>query len=175
VKLTPVRRQLSRRQSMETAMKKVWIATLGMLALTAGMAAAQDKTATEKALIANENKINTAVAKGDKAGFNALVAPDAWSADGNGFMKVSDFSSMMEQLKVTTWKIADEKVTWADANTAIVTYTWTGAGTFQGQPLPAKTYVSTVWTKKGDTWLAVYHQESEAVKPPAPKPAVKKK
>lgn len=155
-------------------MKKVF-ATLGMLALTAGMAAAQDKAATEKALIANETRINEAVAKTDKAAFNALVAPDAWSADGNGFMKVSDFSAMMDQLKVKTWKISDEKVTWADANTAIVTYTWTGAGTFQGQPFPSKTYVSSVWTKKGDKWLVVYHQESEAAKPPAPKPAAKKK
>ena len=145
-------------------MKTVLIATLGILALTAGSAAAQDKAATEKALIANESKINAAVAKGDKAAFTALVTPDAWSADGNGFMKVSDFTSMLDQMKVTSWKIADEKVTWADANTAIVTYTWTGAGTFQGQPVPGKTYVSTVWTKKANKWLAVYHQESEALK-----------
>jgi hypothetical protein len=149
-------------------MKRRLIAALGMLVLAAGVAGAQDKAATEKALIANEHKINEAVAKGDKATFTSLVTPDAWSADGNGFMKVSDFSSMMDQLKLTKWNITDEKVTWADANTAIVTYTWTGAGTFQGQKVPAKTYVSSVWTKKGDKWLAVYHQESEAVKPPAP-------
>ena len=154
---------------------RTMFATLGVLALTCGYASAQDKAATEKALIASEMKINEAVAKGDKAAFNALVTPDAWSADGTGFMKVSDFSGMMEQLKLTTWKIADEKVTWASADTAVVTYTWTGSGTFQGQKLPAKTYVSTVWTKRGDKWLAAYHQESEAVKPPAPAPAAKKK
>ena len=57
--------------------------TLGLLALTANLAVAQDKAALEKALIANENKLNDAVAKGDKATFTAMVAPDAWSADGN--------------------------------------------------------------------------------------------
>ena len=150
-------------------------ATIGILVLTAGWAAAQDKAALEKALVANETKLNEAVAKGDKATFTAMVAPDAWSADGTGITKVSDFITMFDQVKITSWKITDPKVQWVDANNAIVIYTWTGAGTFQGQPFPTKTYVATVWTKKGDKWLAAYHQESEAAKPPAPKPAPKKK
>jgi len=154
-------------------MKRLF-AAIGMLALTAGLATAQDKAALEKALLANENKINDAVAKGDKATFTSLIAPDAWSADGTGIMKVSDFVAEFDQIKVTSWKIVDPKVQWVDASNAIVIYTWTGAGTFQGQKLPTKTYVSTVWTKKGDKWLAAYHQESEAAKPPAPAPAKKK-
>ena len=68
-----------------------------------------------KALIANENKINDAVAKGDKAAFSALVAADAWSVDGMGAMKVSDFAATLDQMKVKTWKISDEKVAWVDA------------------------------------------------------------
>jgi hypothetical protein len=149
-------------------------ATIGMLVLTAGIASAQDKAALEKALIANETKMNEAVAKGDKATFTSMLAPDAWSADGTGIMKVSEFVTMFDQVKITSWKIVDPKVQWVDANNAIVIYTWTGAGTFQGQPFPTKTYVSTVWTKKGDKWLAAYHQESEAAKTPAPAPAKKK-
>ena len=74
-------------------------------------------------------------------------------------------SPTLDQVNITSWKISDEKVSWVDANTAIVTYKWTGAGTFQGQPFPPATYASTVWTKKGDKWLAVFHQESEAAKP----------
>ena len=30
--------------------------------------------------------------------------------------------------------------------------------------MPGTVYVSTVWTKKGDKWVATYHQESEAKK-----------
>jgi hypothetical protein len=154
--------------------KMIW--ALGVLALTAGLAAAQDKTAIEKALIANEHKINEAVAKHDTAGFSALVTPDAGSADGNGFMKVADFIPMMDQMKVNSWKISDEKVQWIDASTAIVGYTWTGSGTFQGQRVPPKTYCATVWTKKGDKWVAAYHQESAAAKPaPAKKATAEKK
>jgi hypothetical protein len=172
--------------------KVVW--TLGMLALTSGIALAQDvnepvqqpappakaaaasgQSALDATLIANERKVNEAVAKGDKATFTSFVAAEGMAADGNGFMKVSDFVSAFDQIKVKTWKMTDEKVWPVDASTAIVTSTWTGSGTFQGQKLPSKTYCSTVWTKKGDKWVAVYHQESEAVKPPAPpKPPVKK-
>ena len=167
--------------------KVVW--TLGALVLSAGLAAAQEKPAVkkpapaapaakpaaggdhaalDKALIANEHKMNEAVAKGDKATFSSMLASDATSADEGGFMKVSDFVPMMDQVKVADWKISDEHVTWAGANTAVVTYVWTGKGTFQGQPVPEKTYVSTVWTKKDGKWVAVYHQESAAAKP-APK------
>ena len=159
---------------MKTA---VW--TLAILALTSGATTiAQDvneptqqaprpaasANTLDKALIANERKLNDLVAKGDQAGFLALIAPGAWSADAGGFMKVSDFAPLMSQLKLSNWTITDEKVSWVDATTAIVTYKRTGTGTFQGQPVDSPTYASTVWTKKGDKWLAVYHQESAARK-----------
>jgi hypothetical protein len=159
-------------------MKKVmW--TLAVLALTCGAAAAQDvneptqqmadrqmnqSSSLDKTLIANERKAADAIAKGDKAAFAALVAPTGWTADGSGFMKVSDLVSSFDQLKMTSWAITDEKVSWVDSNTAILTYKWTGAGTFAGQPMPSTVYASTVWTKKGDKWIAVFHQESEARK-----------
>ena len=154
--------------------------TFAILALMSGAAQAQDvneptqqamperpmSTANtlDKALIANERKMNEAFAKGDKAGFTALVSPTSVSVDANGFAKGSDLLAMFDQAKITSWAISDEKVTWVDPNTAIVTYKWTGAGTFMGQPIPAATYASTVWTKKGDKWLAVFHHESEAKK-----------
>jgi hypothetical protein len=159
-------------------MKKVtW--TLGMLVvgiLTSGAAYAQDvneptqqdmpsrptANTLDKALLASEKKINEAFAKGDKAAFAALVSPTSLSADANGFMKGSDMLAMFEQVKITSWSISDEKVTWIDPNTAIVTYKWTGAGTFMGQPIPPVSYASTVWTKKGDKWVTVFHQESAA-------------
>ncbi len=160
-------------------MQKKIAGTLATVVLCAGLAAAQDKpaakkpapaapvasadhAAAEKALIANEHKINEAVAKGDKATFTSLVAADSAMADETGYMQMSDFLPMFDQVKVSTWKISDEKVHWAGANAAVVTYVWTGKGTFQGQPVPEKTYASTVWTKKDGKWVVVYHQESAA-------------
>ena len=166
-------------------MKKfVW--TLGILAITSGMAAAQEvnelvpapeyqpaaapaRSAADTAIIANENKVADALMKKDKAGFSALVAADAWSIDGNGFMKASELAAALDQLVIKSYKISDEKVSWVDPNTAIVAYKWTGSGSFGGQAFPPVVYASTVWTKKGDKWVAVFHQETEAAKPAAKK------
>jgi hypothetical protein len=159
------------------------VLTLGMLALTSGIAFAQDvnepepaaqgapagatatHSALEKTLIANENKIADAMMKKDKAAFASLVAADGWSIDGNGIMKTSEMAAALDQVVIKNYKISDERVSWVDPNTAIVAYKWTGSGTFAGQPFPPTVYASTVWTKKGDRWVAVFHQESEAATP----------
>ena len=161
--------------------KVVW--TLAMLALTTGVAQAQDVnepvptppafdqaqtgtgvSAQDKALIANENKVADAVMRKDKATFTSLVDVKGWAGDASGFMKVSDFLNAFDQLSIKSYKISDEKVAWVDGNTAIVAYKWTGSGTFAGQPFPETVYASTVWTRRGDKWVAVFHTETAAEK-----------
>ena len=46
----------------------------------------------------------------------------------------------------------------------MVIYTWSGTGTFHGQPLPATTLASTAWTRRDGKWRAAHHQETELVK-----------
>lgn len=149
--------------------KVVW--TLGMLVLTGGMASAQDTnelvptapvlyetaqpSALDRAIIANERKLMGYVAKKDKAGFTSMVTPNAVGLDAiTGVMKTSDFAAKLDQVSVTAWEISDEKVHWVDPNNAVISYKWTGTGTFQGQKFPSPVSVSTVWTKTGDQWLA---------------------
>jgi hypothetical protein len=138
-----------------------------MLGATSVFAQAGSKAATEKALIANENKVSEAVQKHDLKTFNDLVAADGISADDHGFMKVADFVKTMDQVKIGSWHLMDEKVMWVDDKTAVVMYTWMGNGTYMNQPVPTSTYASTVWTEKNGKWVAVFHQET-AVAPPAP-------
>ena len=130
---------------------------------------AASKVAAEKALIANENKINEAVAKQDAKTFLSLLAPEAVAADPGGFMKAADFSKTLDQLKITSWHIMDTRVLWVDDKTAVVTYTWMGAGTYMKQPIPGTMYASTVWTERGGKWLAVFHQETAPAAPTPPK------
>src|SRR5881628_1002894 len=113
---------------------------------TVAFAQAASKAATEKALIANENKVAEAVAKHDLKTFSDLVPADGLSADMNGFMKVADFTKTFDQMKVSTWHIMDPKVMWIDDKSAIVTYTWMGKGSYMNQPVPETVYASTVWT-----------------------------
>lgn len=145
-------------------------AVLLMLGCSAVVVAqAGSKAATEKALIANENKINEAVAKHDVKTFTDLVANDAMSADGMGFMKVADFVKSMNDVKIASWHIMDTQVHWVDDKTAVLTYTWMGSGTFKGDPFPPTAYVSSVWTERNGKWIVVYHQESAAAPPPPAK------
>jgi hypothetical protein len=148
---------------------RVLAAALVVLASVAPAFAQASKAATEKALIANENKINDAVAKRDVKAFNDLVASDAVSADMGGFMKVSDFTKTMDQMKVENWHVMNPQVLWVNDKTAVVTYTWMGKGTYQNQPLPESTYASTVWTERNGKWVAVFHQESIPAPPPPKK------
>lgn len=57
-----------------------------------------------------------------------------------------------------------EDVLWIGPTTAIVLYAWNGSGSFMNQPFAPTTIASTVWTKRGDKWVAVYHEESDAPK-----------
>jgi hypothetical protein len=158
---------------------RVLPAALVVLACAAPVfAQATNKPANEKLLIANENKINEAVAKGDVNTFNSLLAPEAVSGDGmTGFVKASDFGKTLGQLKITSWHIMNPQVVWIDDKSAVVAYTWMGAGTYQGKPVPDQTIASTVWTERNGKWVAVFHQESTLGPPPPsapPAPAKKK-
>lgn len=144
-------------------------AGLSALALQAALIASPalqmtsaEKTALEKTLIANEQKLNDAVVKGDAATFKSMVADDGLSIDDQGVTPIADFVKMLKPgvAKITDWKIDAPKVLWVDANTAVLTYTWTGKGTFNGQAVHNPSYCSTVYTRRGTRWVAVYHQET---------------
>ena len=150
---------------------RVLVTVIGIGCASAAFLSAQDAQA-EKTLVANERAINAALVKGDLATFKQHVAADAWSIDPMGgrtsvaeFLK--GFDAMSKDMKIESWDITETQTQWVDANTAILTYKWTGQGTYQGQPIPSPTWASTVWHRRGGKWTAVFHQESAGMQPPA--------
>jgi hypothetical protein len=147
-------------------------AGLGLLLCASAYITAQD-AAVEKTLVANERTVNEAVVKGDLTTFKKFVAADGWSIDGEGRNATAEFiktfPQMTKDMKIASWDVSDFKTIWVDPNTAVVTYKWTGKGTYQGQPIPSPTWSSTVWTKRSSNWIAVYHQESLGMPAPAAK------
>lgn len=138
-------------------------------ATAATLAQPADRAALDKAILANERKVNEAFAKNDAAGFQAMLTPDAFALDPMvGLAKASDFVAMMKDMKVESWNIDQSKVYWVDSNTAIHTYRWTGKGTWKGEAIPSPTWASTVWVNRGGKWLALFHQETPAMPPPPP-------
>jgi ketosteroid isomerase-like protein len=152
--------------------RKIALVMLLSLTVAAPALLAQD-AATEKTLIANERAIIDAFAKGNRATVEKFVARDGFGVDPMmGRMTNADmfkmFDQMAKDMKIASWTITNEKVLWADPNTAILNYTWTGKGTYQGQPMPSPTFASTVWTKRGGNWIALFHQETSKMPEPAP-------
>ena len=146
----------------------VLTAALSVVRLAAQMAPA-DRAAVEKTVAANEQKVADAFAKKDIATLKTIIADDAFGAD---MMGINSIGEMYKQLptmdmKVTDQKMSDFKYVWVNPTTVVLAYTWTGKGTMGGQPVPSPAYASTVYTKRGDKWVAVFHQETAAM--PAPK------
>lgn len=138
--------------------------------LTIAATQAQEKPATKPmdetaaTLIANERSLLTAVAAGDKASFQSLTLPDgAWAAR-IGFIPLGLLADHLDDFKLTRWEIVNPRVSQLDADSALVLYAWTGAGTFHNLPVSETTLASTVWTRRNGKWLAAHHQETELTK-----------
>jgi hypothetical protein len=137
--------------------------TRGAAPAKPALTATLDKPAMEAELLASEQKLNEVVAKSNMTGFKALVADTGWSVDQSGPVSALDFAKSLAQIKIEPgWTIAGSRVVWIDSNSAVVTYKWTGKGSAGGQPVPPVVFASTVWTKRGGKWVAVFHQESTA-------------
>ena len=146
----------------------VGLVAVGVTRMSAAAQAPADRAAIETAIAANETKINDAFMKRDLPTLKALIADDGIGVDMSGASPASEMFKMLPtmDMKVTESKLSDFKYRWVDANSVVLYYTWTGKGTYMGQPVPSPTYCSTVWTKQGTKWVAVFHQETAAMAPP---------
>ena len=93
----------------------------------------------EQTLIANERALQAAVAKTDKSAFVSLVLPEGTWTTKQGFVPMNLLADGLVGFDVTKWEIINPHVTPLTADSAVVTYVWSGTGTLHGQPLPATT------------------------------------
>ena len=155
-------------------MKRIVVIASAVLACASG-AWAQGNAVAEQQIMATEQKVNDAVAKKDLKTFHMMVDTNGFGVDMMGVTKVADMDKMIQGGTITEQKLDQMKVIWISPDVAVLTYRWTGKGTFGGQPAPSPTYASTVYSKdKNGQWIARFHQESMAAPaPPAAAPAKK--
>ena len=121
-----------------------------------------DRSATERTLIERERQINASLAQQDKAAFLALVASDGVWASTGSFVPAGALAGVLNQVEITRWNLVNPNVLWVDPTTAVVSYVWTGNARFFGRQVASTRVASTVWTKRGNNWVSVFHQESDA-------------
>jgi hypothetical protein len=140
---------------------------LVLLAITVaqGQTAAKPDDSVENMLIAQERALLGAAAKADKPSFLSLVlvSEGIWATK-HGFVPMQLLVDGLEQFQVTKWDIVNPRVTRIDEASAIVVYTWMGAGTFDNEPLASMALASTVWARRNGKWLAIHHQQTDLIK-----------
>ncbi len=131
---------------------------------------------SEAAITDQEKQIWDAIKRKDEAGINAMLTDDFLYVDSNG---VSDKKGTVHGLKnfsPTEVTFSDWKVLPIDADAAVVIYQVAVKGTNNGQSIPpTPVRASSVWVKRGDKWLALFHQDAEIVTSPPNSPAADKK
>jgi ketosteroid isomerase-like protein len=156
-------------------MRKTVFATLLILAMSTFTVAQAGKKmeskpatgkSTEQALKDIENKWAAAALKGDTQTISAVVSDD-WSGT-NPEGKTQTKSEMIEdtkKAKLTKSSVDDIKVKSLGGDTAVVTGTWSGAGTgADGKAFDTTERWTDVFVKKNGEWKAVASQSTTVKK-----------
>jgi len=144
-------------------MKRRILWSLAAVVLLSGMAVAQG---TEQALKDMENKWAAASLKNDTAAVSDMLADD-WStisAEGKVQTK-ADALAEIKKAKLTKSAVSDMRVRMLDADAAVVTGTWSGAGTDgSGKKFDTSERWTDVFVKKDGKWKCVSSQSTTAAK-----------
>lgn len=124
-------------------------------------AASKGKSSLEETIISMERRAWDAVKARDTKAFSDLFAADGVMVDAGGMTTRTAFFQSLPDLTITDYTLSDLKVTMIGKDTALITYKADVKGSFKGQAFPPNTtYTSSIWTKRGGKWVAVYHQET---------------
>ncbi len=126
---------------------------------------------TQADLEAKERQIWDAIKAKNWDAFSGMLADEFVIVGGDG---VETKAQMMEGIKkydLTEYTFSNVRLVKVDADLAVLTYDVTEKSSYDGKPTSGKpSHSSSAWVKRGDKWLAAYHQESEVMEMPAASP-----
>ena len=127
---------------------------------------ANNRAADDAAIVNNEKQIVEALKKKDANAFKSLIADDAIIMGSEGRISSADATKFLfsPDYALVSGTVEDPQVKMVDANNALLTYKSTGTETYKGQSRTETAYCTTLWVKRGDKWVEMFHQES-AVRP----------
>lgn len=121
----------------------------------------------EDALVAQEKQIIESLKKRDSASFKNLVATDALLVGSQGTIEASEATSQMfsPDYALVSATIEEPQAKMIDKDAAMLIYKTTGTESYKGKSHTETAYASTLYVKRGDKWVAMFHQESTMTKP----------
>ncbi|MFN2579374.1 MAG: DUF4440 domain-containing protein, partial [Pyrinomonadaceae bacterium] len=116
----------------------------------------------EKDLSDRETALWNAWKSKDVKPFEMHLTDDTVMVDSSGVSGKSSISEGMKMCDIKSVSLSDWKLTKLSPSTALITYKGTQEGACGGAPIPPVVWASSIWMKRKDTWVAVFHQETPA-------------
>jgi len=132
---------------------------------------------TAEALLALDRQANEAFLKGDAKFFEGALSDKFAMYDHGQRVDKAGVVKMVAANKcdVKDWKLEDPQMAKIDADTYVLSYKGTFAGSCAGPDgkavrVPSAIRGATVWVRSGEKWLAAFHGENQLVDPKNPPP-----
>ena len=133
------------------------------------ISSAQDKAAsstassgTEANVINMEKAVWEAWKNKQTEAFKKSMASDYVGVYDEGVKTADKEMADMPKADLQSYSISDTKVTFPDADVAVITYKVAMKGTMAGKDFSGNYNSSSVWMKKGENWVTILHTEVKA-------------
>jgi hypothetical protein len=126
---------------------------------------ASPSAAVGRAVVAQEQAVLDALARGDTVAFNKALGSDFVYVDATVAMRweLSKTSTMLPACMLGTgWSLDNPMTTEVGADLVVLTYSSSGKATCDGRPAPSPVNTMSVWRKRAGHWVAVAHSETPA-------------
>jgi ketosteroid isomerase-like protein len=141
---------------------KFWVLLAAVTGLSAVVVTAHAQTANDPAaeVLKLLKSLDTAFEKGDVATVRGLMTDDkvAITPYYDGPQTKEDQIKSLPDFKMPEYIVGQRKTTVLGKDVVLVTYPLTMKGTFKGKPLPAKSYVSSLWINRDGKWKEALYQ-----------------
>lgn len=134
----------------------------------ANTAPASTMTATETAITDHEKQIWDTIKRKDLDAFGQMLADDFILVSNDGIHDKKGTVASIKTFTPTDITFSNWKVVPIDVDAAVVTYEINMTVDVNGKPTPVHERDGSVWVKRGDKWVGIYHQDTNAQAQPAP-------
>jgi hypothetical protein len=98
----------------------------------------------------------------DMKPFEEYLGADTVVVDSGGVMNKTNLPDGMKMCDIKSFSLSDWNLTKISPTTALLVYKGTQQGTCGGAPVPPHVWASSLWVKRKDVWVTVFHQETPA-------------
>ena len=120
------------------------------------------KEMLEKDLAAKETALWNGFKNKDMKPFDENLGDDAIVVDSSGVMNKTSLPEGMKMCDIKSFSLSDWKLIKTTTTTELLTYKGTQEGSCGGAPVPSTVWASSLWVKRKEVWVAVFHQETAA-------------